>query len=141
MASVLLDDDTTGSSLPGARFLRRRSRAAPKTTWGETTQDWQGVASNKWPVGVRVDALPPLASRLGFRSFPARFAYAARTSGSVLLLLMVIGASPLWGGYLVTRLGSGYVIPSRSMESTLLVGDVVLAGKRGSANTNPDADR
>ena len=141
VASVLLDDDTTGSSLPGARFLRRRSRAAPKTTWGETTQDWQGVASNKWPVGVRVDALPPLASRLGFRSFPARFAYAARTSGSVLLLLMVIGASPLWGGYLVTRLGSGYVIPSRSMESTLLVGDVVLAGKRGSANTNPDADR
>ena len=135
VASVLLDDDTTGSSLPGARFLRRKSRAE---TWGDTTQDWLGVASKKWPVGVRVDALPPLASRLGFRSFPARFAYAARTSGSVLLLLVVIGASPLWGGYLVTRLGSGYVIPSRSMESTLSVGDVVLAGKKGSANTNPD---
>ena len=126
VASVLLDDDTTGSSLPGARFLRRKSRAE---TWGDTTQDWQGVTSKKWPVGVPVDALPPLASRLGFRSFPARFAYAARTSGSVLLLLVVIGASPLWGGYLVTRLGSGYVIPSRSMESTLNVGDVVLAEK------------
>ena len=80
---------------------------------------------------MRLDALPPLASRLGFRSFPARFAYAARTSGSVLLLLMVIGASPLWGGYFVSRLGSGYVIPSRSMEATLSVGDVVLAGEAG----------
>ena len=132
VASVLLDDDTSGSSLPGARFLRRRKRrAGPKVTWGATTQEWQGVASRKWPVGVRLDALPPLASRLGFRSFPARFAYAARTSGSVLLLLMVIGASPLWGGYFVSRLGSGYVIPSRSMESTLSVGDVVLAGEAG----------
>ena len=69
--------------------------------------------------------------RLGCMAGAARFAYAARTSGSVLLLLIVIGASPLWGGYLVSRLGSGYVIPSRSMESTLSVGDVVLAGEAG----------
>ena len=125
VASVLLDDDTSGSSLPGARFLRSKSRAAaPKATesqtWGPTT---------KWPVGVRVDALPPLASRLGFRSFSARLSYAARTSGSVLLLLVLLGASPLWGGFLVTRLGSAYAIPSRSMEATLRVGDVVLAEK------------
>ena len=48
VASVLLDDDTSGSSLPGARFLRRRKRrAGPKVTWGATTQEWQGVASRE----------------------------------------------------------------------------------------------
>ena len=125
-ASILLDDDTSGSSLPGARFLRS---AAPKATWSQQGADATWGKGTKWPVSVRADSLPPLASRLGFRSFPARLAYAARTSGGVLLLLVILGASPLWGGYLVTRLGSGYVIPSRSMEATLNVGDVVLAEK------------
>ena len=47
----------------------------------------------------------------------------------MLLLLVVIGASPLWGGFLASQLGSFYAIPSRSMEATLAVGDVVLAEK------------
>ena len=47
----------------------------------------------------------------------------------MLLLLVVIGASPLWGGFLLSQLGSFYAIPSRSMEATLSVGDVVLAEK------------
>ena len=40
-----------------------------------------------------------------------------------------MGFSPLWGGFLLSQLGSAYVIPSRSMEATLRVGDVVLAEK------------
>ena len=42
---------------------------------------------------------------------------------------MLVGSSPLWGGFLLSQLGSAYAIPSRSMEATLRVGDVVLAEK------------
>ena len=138
-ASVLLDDDATGSSLPGARFLRASQKALSgkdllagpgggfATAEGGTQATWGN--GTKWPVGVRLDSLPPLASRLDARSFPARLGYAARTSGSVLLSLVVLASSPLWGGFLVSQLGSAYAIPSRSMEATLNVGDVVLAEK------------
>ena len=73
-----------------------------------------------WPVGVRVSSLPPLASRIGFRALPARLAYTARTRSRSLLLFIILGASPLWGGFFLSQLGSAYVIPSRSMEGTLL---------------------
>ena len=39
------------------------------------------------------------------------------------LLLLLIAASPLWSGFFVSRLGSAFVIPSRSMEITLEVGE------------------
>lgn len=130
-ASVLLDDDATGSSLPGARFLR--AGKAPSVGGGFATAEGGTQATwgngTKWPVGVRLDSLPPLASRLDARSFPARLGYAARTSGQVLLLLVVLASSPLWGGFLVSQLASAYAIPSRSMEATLRVGDVVFAEK------------
>lgn len=83
----------------------------------------------KWPVAVPIDSLPPIASRLGFRALPARLGYAARYRSRRLLLFVVVGAFPLWGGFLLSQLGSAYVIPSRSMEATLSVGDVVLAEK------------
>ena len=85
--------------------------------------------STRWPVAVPIDSLPPLASRLGFRALPARLGYAARNNARLLLLFVVVGLSPLWGGFLVSQLGSAFVIPSRSMEATLSVGDVVLAEK------------
>lgn len=85
--------------------------------------------STRWSVAVPIDSLPPLASRLGFRALPARLGYAARNNARLLLLFVVVGLSPLWGGFLVSQLGSAFVIPSRSMEATLSVGDVVLAEK------------
>ena len=141
--SVLLDDDATGSSLPGARLVRgglQASRAAlrslrgddaPPTQQSDRATDTASASASasatassapgaggvqrgaegeaeaeatwgvgtRWPVGVPVSALPPLGSRLGFRALPARLGYAARTSGSVLLVLIAIGASPLWGAY------------------------------------------
>ena len=83
----------------------------------------------KWPVAVKIASLPPIASRLGFRALPARLGFAARYRSRLLLLFVVVGASPLWGGFLLSQLGSAYVIPSRSMEATLSVGDVVLGEK------------
>lgn len=59
-----------------------------------------------WPVCVPLRQLPPLASRLGFRALPARLAYALRTRTRALLLFALLGASPLWGGYLVSQLVS-----------------------------------
>lgn len=135
VASILLDDDATGSSLPGAALLRKvlgeqqqqpdsgadeAGGPAVEATWGRGT---------KWPVGVPVSALPPLGSRLGFRALPDRLGYAIKTSGSVVLLLAFIALWPIWGGFAVSQLASAYAIPSRSMEATLRVGDVVLAEK------------
>jgi signal peptidase I len=96
------------------------SRGATEVTWG---------AGTRWPVAVPMASLPPLASRLGFRALPARLGYVARTNLRVLAMLVIIGASPLWAGYGLSQLGSLYAIPTRSMEATLRVGDVVLAEK------------
>ena len=83
----------------------------------------------RWPFAMPINMLPPLSSRLGFRALPARLGYAARNNARLLLLFVFLGFSPLWGGFLLSQLGSAYVIPSRSMEATLRVGDVVLAEK------------
>ena len=98
--------------------------------------DWTGLVwadeaagQRRLPVAVSLASLPPLASRLGLRALPARLGFAARSNLPRLLLFLLIGASPLWAGYLLSQLGSAYVIPSRSMEGTLRVGDVVLAEK------------
>ena len=96
------------------------SGGATEVTWG---------AGTRWPAAVPIASLPPLASRLGFRALPARLAYTAATNARVLLLLIAIGASPLWAGYGLSQLGSFYAIPSASMEATLRIGDVVFAEK------------
>ena len=95
---------------------------------GEGAVEHSPVAP-RWPVAVPIDSLPHLGSRLGFRALPARLGYAARNNARLLLLFVAVGLSPLWGGFLLSQLGSAYVIPSRSMEATLSVGDVVLAEK------------
>jgi signal peptidase I len=43
--------------------------------------------------------------------------------------MIALGLSPLWVGFIVSQFVSAYAIPSRSMDSTLMVGDVVLADK------------
>lgn len=137
VASILLDDDATGSSLPGARILRMAlgqreaaaqlsdgqaepPRAPDAATWGK---------GSKWPVAVPLTSLPPFGSRLSLRALPDRLAYAIRTSGPVVLLLAAIALWPIWGGFALSQLGSAYAIPSRSMEATLRIGDVVVAEK------------
>ena len=77
----------------------------------------------EWPQAVPLRELPPLASRLDLRALPSRLGLAARVSTRGLALAVVLGASPLWGGFLVSLLVSAYAIPSQSMESTLAVGD------------------
>ena len=81
-----------------------------------------------WPVRVPLSDLS-LSSRLGLRSLPARLSFAASTSSRPVVLALLLATSPLWGGFLLSQLGSAYAIPSRSMEYTLKVGDVVLAEK------------
>lgn len=46
-----------------------------------------------------------------------------------LLLTMVLALSPAWGTLIASQAISAYAIPSRSMDQTLKVGDVVLAEK------------
>ena len=46
-----------------------------------------------------------------------------------LLLTIVLAASPAWGTLIASQAISAYAIPSRSMDQTLKVGDVVLAEK------------
>jgi signal peptidase I len=43
--------------------------------------------------------------------------------------LLILGLSPLWVTFILSQFVSAYVIPSHSMEGTLMVGDVVLADK------------
>ena len=108
---------------------RSSTSLLPKdASWGGTEVSWSAEGGPiTWPAPVPMAELPPLASRLGFRALPARLLFQARTSTRVLLLFLLIGASPLWGGAALSQLGSAYAIPSRSMEATLRVGDVVLA--------------
>ena len=49
--------------------------------------------------------------------------------GRELLVALVVAFSPLWVGFFASQLVSAYAIPSRSMDETLKVGDVVLAEK------------
>jgi len=111
-----------GAQLDEAQSWRRSSGG------GEGAVERSSTAP-RWPYAMPIDRLPPLASRLGFRALPARLGYAARNNARLLLFFVVVGLSPLWGGFLLSQLGSAYVIPSRSMEATLRVGDVVLAEK------------
>lgn len=82
-----------------------------------------------WPTPIPIAGLPKLGSRLSPAALPARLGFAARTSSFVVLMFVLLGASPLLSGYLLSQIGSAYAIPSRSMEATLRVGDVVLAEK------------
>ena len=53
-------------------------------------------------------------------------------SGDVLWSIVstvILALSPLWCGFIASQFASAYAIPSRSMEATLRVGDVVLAEK------------
>jgi len=105
-SALLLDDDDTGSSLPGASLLRGVARPLSKRTRVAPADGSRATLTREgqtWPVGVPADALPPLASRLGFRALPARLAYAARSSGRVLVALVLVGASPLWAGFLASQ--------------------------------------
>ena len=73
-----------GSSLPGASLLRGVARPLSKRTREAPADGSRATLTREgqtWPVGVPADALPPLASRLGFRALPARLAYAAREPG------------------------------------------------------------
>jgi len=90
------------------------------------------AGSIEWPIAVPISQLPPLASRLGLRALPTRLRYALRTRARGLLLFLLIGASPLWVGFIASQFVSAFAIPSRSMEATLQVGDVVLAEKLSS---------
>ena len=112
-----------GAELENAQSWRRSPGGG-----GEVVAERSPTAP-RWPYAMPIDRLPPLSSRLGFRALPARLSYAARNNARLLLLFVVVGLSPLWGGFLLSQLGSAYVIPSRSMEATLRVGDVVLAEK------------
>ncbi|EOD31362.1 hypothetical protein EMIHUDRAFT_77884 [Emiliania huxleyi CCMP1516] len=49
-----------------------------------------------------------------------------------LLASVVLGLSPLWLGFIGSQFVSAFAIPSRSMDETLKVGDVVLAEKLSS---------
>ena len=90
------------------------------------------AGSIEWPIAVTISRLPPLASRLGLRALPTRLRYALRTRARGLLLFLLIGASPLLVGFIASQFVSAFAIPSRSMEATLQVGDVVLAEKLSS---------
>jgi len=46
-----------------------------------------------------------------------------------LAVTLILALSPLWVGFFASQLISAYAIPSRSMDETLKVGDVVLAEK------------
>ena len=50
-----------------------------------------------------------------------------------ILLTLFLALSPLWVGFIASQFISAYAIPSRSMDETLKVGDVVLAEKVSSA--------
>ena len=91
--------------------------------------DWQ---RRPWPVAVRRRALPRLASRFDiWRATPARLGQLVRADAAGLALALLLGVSPLLLGGFASMFGSLYLIPSRSMEPTLLAGDLVLARKRG----------
>ena len=83
-----------------------------------------GVVEARRPLwgARRAEAPPVLAERRGVDTADA----AARRPD---LAPVVVGASPLWVGYGISQLGSLYAIPTRSMEATLRVGDVVFAEK------------
>ena len=68
---------------------------------------------------------------------PAR-AQAAQAELITLLLSALLALSPLALGLLGSQLVSAYVIPSRSMDTTLMVGDVVLAEVSPGPDPNPN---
>jgi signal peptidase I len=114
-----------GQLAASGRMRRRKGREAVLAAEAPTFEP----GGTCWPLTVPLDQLPPVASRLGLPALPARLGYAMRMRSRRLLLFLLIGASPLWIGFLASQFVSAYSIPSRSMESTLRVGDVVIAEK------------
>ena len=103
MARLLyqVDDDGASSPKDAAQILRECGDGpvgVPPT--------YSPDGGTRWPVAVPVEQLPPLASRLGLRALPARLRFALQTRTRTVLLFLLIGASPLWGGFIASQFAS-----------------------------------